>query len=114
MNRLTRERASRTNLGSMELNRRSLRSAGNFRALPRAVLAVVALLLVVVPVLDLAWNHASPDEAQGARCQLHANPVVTFMPGSALVQGSPELLLTSSPLPWFSLLAPPIFVPPRA
>jgi len=100
--------------GSMELNQRILRCAGNFRAVPCAVLAVVALLLVVVPFLDLAWNHASPDDAQGIRCQLHANPVVTLVPGSPLIPGSPELLLASRPPAKSPLLAPSIFVPPRA
>jgi len=98
----------------MELNHEIFRGAGNFRAVPCAVLAILALLLVVVPVVDLAWKHASPDDAQGARCQLHANPVVPLVPDSPFVPGSPELLRASSPPAPSSLLASSIFVPPRA
>lgn len=98
----------------MELNRRTLRFAGHFRTVPRAVLAVVALLLVVVPVLDLAWNHASPDDAQGVRCPLHANPAVTALPTWPVAPGPLEFLVSSNLLAASSLLGPSIFIPPRA
>jgi hypothetical protein len=53
----------------------------------RFVRALAALLLLVTPALDLAWNEPELDENQGIRCQLHVDRV--------------------------PLLGPSIFVPPR-
>jgi hypothetical protein len=98
--------------GSMELNQRILRCAGNFRAVPCAVLAVVALLLVVVPFLDLGWNE--PTLEQGALCQFHANPGAAVGPAPLVVWHSADPLSPSDPVVHFALLSPSIFIPPRA
>jgi hypothetical protein len=84
------------------------------RDAPRVVWALALTLLVVAPVLDLAWNEPALDEGQGMRCQLHANPVVALEPLSPLVALAAELLLPFEPLDRFPLVSPLIFIPPRA
>jgi hypothetical protein len=46
----------------------------------RAALALLALVILVMPALDLAWNEPKAAERQGTRCPLHANPVVVGCP----------------------------------
>jgi hypothetical protein len=79
----------------------------------RVVLAFVAFLLVVVPVLDLALNDSVRDESRGIHCPIHANPVVTFHTVSPVPVLSPELLLPSEPRLCFPPASHSIFVPPR-
>jgi len=76
--------------------------------------ATLLLLLVVVPVLDLAWSEPRLDGSQGAGCQLHANPGVAFDSVSCSVS-PPTASLSSSDAPtYLSLLGSSIFIPPRA
>jgi len=92
---------------------RSPRVPGISLTVRRFVWALAALLLLVTPALDLAWNEPAADEGQGARCQLHANPVVTFQPVAPVIALAAELPLPfelPDPVP---LLGPSIFVPPR-
>jgi hypothetical protein len=84
------------------------------RDAPRVVWALAILLLVVAPVLDLAWNEPALDEGQGMRCQLHANPVMALEPLSPLVALAAELFLSFEPLDRFPLIGHSIFIPPRA
>lgn len=46
----------------------------------RAALTLLALVVLVMPALDLAWNEPKAAERQGTRCPLHANPVVVVCP----------------------------------
>ena len=78
----------------------------------RVGLAVVILLLVFVPALDLAGVEPTFD--QGGRCQLHANPAVVIRPASLIVSTSAKLPLVLPPLPRLPLLGSSIFIPPRA
>ena len=87
---------------------------GDSRTAPWAVLAFVILLMGVVPVLDLAWNDSTLDEGHGARCQLHANPVVPLELASLIVTHCSEFSPLSDPLAHVPLRDASIFVPPRA
>lgn len=110
---LDRERRVGYDSGSMELNRKSARFGGNFRAVPCAVLAVVVFLLIAVPFLDLAWNEPVLDQGQGVWCQLHANPGAALEPAPLLVTPSAALLPSTHAVQHFPLLGCSIFVPPR-
>lgn len=79
----------------------------------RFVSALAALLLLVTPALDLAWNEPELDENQGMRCQLHANPVVALQPVAPVVVLASGLLFPFEPLDRVPLPGPSIFVPPR-
>jgi hypothetical protein len=46
----------------------------------RGALLLLALVLLVMPALDLAWNEPKAAEQQGTRCPLHANPIVVVCP----------------------------------
>lgn len=71
-------------------------------------------LLVVVPLLDLAWNEPALGEGQGVHCPLHANPGVNLEPTPLVVTRSTELLPFIDTAAHFSLLGSLIFIPPRA
>lgn len=83
------------------------------RPIRRVGWVLAILLLVVAPVLDLAWNEPTLDEGRGMRCQLHANPVMALEPLSPLVALPAELLLPFEPLDRLPLVSPLIFIPPR-
>lgn len=48
----------------------------------RAALTLLALVILVMPALDLAWHEPKLAESQGVRCPLHANPVVMVCPAA--------------------------------
>lgn len=78
------------------------------------MVACVVVLLVVVPLLDFAWNEPLLDQSPGVHCPLHANPGVALEPARPAVPRPEELLpLVTSPA-CRSLLGPSIFIPPRA
>lgn len=83
------------------------------RAVQRLLWLLAAALLVVAPALDLAWNEPAADESQGARCQLHANPVVALQPVAPVVVLASGPLLPFEPLGRVPLVGSSIFVPPR-
>ncbi len=92
-------------------------SHGHFAATrPRVPALWVALivLLLAVPALDLGWNEPTLDETQGARCQLHANPVMGCQPASPVVTLIADPLVPLEPPDRPPLLGRPIFIPPRA
>lgn len=78
----------------------------------RIALAVIVLLLVLVPALDLAWIEPTLD--QGGRCQLHANPAVAVGPPALIARSFAEPLLPSASAPRLPLLGSSVFIPPRA
>lgn len=93
--------------------RESLAQPGAGGLAVRAGLTVLALVLLVMPALDLGWNEPKLAERQEARCPLHANPVVVvcsatldvaqaFEPGAVLGQLLRPQLLDAS-----------IFIPPK-
>lgn len=92
---------------------RSPGGPGTSLTVRRFVWALAALLLLVTPALDLAWNEPAADESQGGRCQLHANPVVALQPVAPVVALASGLLLPFEPPDPVPLLGPSIFVPPR-
>jgi len=79
--------------------------AGSWRAVQRMVWALVVLLLVVAPALDLGW--AEPTLSRGGHCQLHANPAAPIIVLAA------ELLLPFESLARLPFIASTIFIPPR-
>jgi hypothetical protein len=78
------------------------------------VVAFAVVLLIVTPFIDVAWYEPALDESQGARCHLHANPVVPSESPSRVVRSPAELLAPLELLTRAALLGPSIFVPPRA
>ena len=91
----------------------SLAHEGAHRGVARATLAFLALVILVIPALDLAWNEWKAAEHHGVRCPLHANPVmaacpVVFDPGQIVVPG-PVLGESHPP----QLLALSIFIRPK-
>jgi hypothetical protein len=62
--------------------RQSLAHQGARRPAVRALLAFLALVILVMPALDLAWNEPRLAERQGAPCPLHANPVMVVCPAA--------------------------------
>ena len=79
----------------------------------RFVWALAALLLLVTPALDLAWNEPAADESQGARCQLHATPAVPFEVVYLAVALRIELLPPLDLPDRSPLVGRSIFIPPR-
>lgn len=86
------------------------RSPGERRHSPLLFCALVALLLVVAPALDLAWHEPALD---GAPCQLQANPGVALPPVSPVVTCAAEWLLPVDGPGRVPLMGASIFVPPR-
>lgn len=78
----------------------------------RVVSALVTFLLLVVPLLDFAWNEPTLDESQGARCQLHSNPGIVLNPVSVVQLSGEPLSQFESPSRLLFIPAS-IFVPPR-
>ncbi|MGH7319933.1 MAG: hypothetical protein ACRELA_09975, partial [Candidatus Rokuibacteriota bacterium] len=79
----------------------------------RACLTLLALVILVIPALDLAWSELKPAERQGAPCPIHANPLTVVCPavldvGQAFEPG--EVL--GEPLRPEPLVAS-IFIPPK-
>lgn len=79
----------------------------------RAGLTFLALVILVLPALDLGWNELRLAERQGTPCPFHANPVVDLCP--AAIDGGQ----TSEP---GEVVGPPlrpqlydasIFIPPK-
>lgn len=79
----------------------------------RAVWAFIVILLVMAPVLDLAWNEPALDQSPGARCQLHATPAVASEPAYLVVALAIEWLLPFKSLDRSPLVSASIFIPPR-
>jgi hypothetical protein len=48
----------------------------------RAGLTLLALVILVMPALDLAWNDLKSAERQGTPCPIHANPVLVVCPAA--------------------------------
>ncbi len=82
----------------------------NRRTIQRMVWALVVLLLVVAPALDLGW--AEPTLSQGY-CQLHANPGVALEPTAPIIILAAELLVPFELLTRLPFIASTIFIPPR-
>jgi hypothetical protein len=84
------------------------------RAIPAACRVgwlLVTLVLIVVPMLDLASGERLHD---ATRCPVHANPGLSAapdVPSVALATPLPQLFDPSARVP---LLASSIFIPPRA
>lgn len=85
--------------------------AGNWRTVQRMVWALVVLLLVVAPALDLGW--AEPTLSRGGHCQLHANPGVALERTAPIIVLAAELLLPFESLARVPFIASTIFIPPR-
>jgi len=79
----------------------------------RAALALLALVVLVIPALDLAWNEPKAAERQGIRCPLHANPAVVVSPLAADTSHDSEPgEVTGTPLRP-QLYDTSIFIPPK-
>ena len=72
------------------------------------------MLLVVAPAFDYAWAEPRLADGSGARCQLHANPGLTAQPPSPIPAFGVQALVVVEPLVRLSLVAPSVFIPPRA
>ena len=97
----------------MDLAQRRPSASGNARTASRVISALAALVLVVAPAVDLAWNEPTLEEPQGARCPLHANPGAALGAPALVVSHSAVPLLHSEPVVHFELLSFSIFIPPR-
>ncbi len=79
----------------------------------RILWAVLVLLVVLTPALDLARNEGGSPRSSGAQCPLHANPVI----GATCAATAPLPGWHPLPAPSASRLdgslARAIFVPPR-
>lgn len=76
----------------------------------RVAWAAVALLLVVMPALDLAWGEPP---GHGVPCQLQANPGIAPTLPDAVGSWAPIRLVVPEPQEWARGFMPSIFVPPR-
>jgi hypothetical protein len=93
--------------------RGSVARHGTRHAAVRAALTLLALLILVMPALDLAWNEPKVAERQATRCPLHANPVVIVSPPAvAAGQESEPGDVVRAPLRPH-LYDASIFVPPK-
>lgn len=90
----------------------SWRLAGGHAGTPRRIAwLLLALLLIVIPTLDLVSTARA---THGSSCPLHGNPMLgagTVVPPCPLLVR--RLLLRESPR-HRSLAGPTIFIPPRA
>ena len=76
----------------------------------RLLWIALGMLLLVLPVLDLAWGEVG---RHGEPCPLHANLVIPqtgVTPGGPLPSRSPVFL---DPIGFTPNVAPSIFIPPR-
>lgn len=80
----------------------------------RLVWALVAMLLVVAPAFDYAWAAPRLTDGPGARCPFHANPGWTAQPPSPIPAFLVQTLVVVEPLARLLLVAPSVFIPPRA
>lgn len=76
----------------------------------RVAWVAVALLLVAMPALDLAWGEPA---GHGVPCQLHANPGIAPTPVGPVEPSAPIRLVLPEPQEWAQGFVPSIFVPPR-
>lgn len=88
--------------------------AGGLSSSQRLGWVLVAVFLVVAPAFDYAWAEPRRTDGPGARCQLHANPVLTGQPLSPAPAFELQALVVVEPLVRPSLVPPSIFIPPRA
>lgn len=100
-------------MGVMRQLQKSLAQHGTRRPGMRTAIALLALVVLVLPALDLGWNELRLAERQGAPCPFHANPVVGFCLATI------EVSLASEP---GEVVGPPlrpqlydasIFIPPK-
>lgn len=79
----------------------------------RAALTLLALVILVMPALDLAWNEPKVTERQATRCPLHANPVVIVSPPAvdAGQESEPDDVAKAPLRP--QLCDASIFIPPK-
>jgi hypothetical protein len=90
-----------------------LASLRKVQAMRRAGWAVVVILLVLAPVLDLSWNEPMLDGGQHTHCQLHATPGMALEPACIVVTFAVELLLPPKLLDRLPLVGSSIDIPPR-
>ena len=114
---MTKHLEFRVGRGYLDRVTRQLRGSvarhGTRHAAVRAALTLLALLILVMPALDLAWNEPKVAERQATRCPLHANPVVIVSPPAvAAGQESEPGDVVRAPLRPH-LYDASIFVPPK-
>ena len=79
----------------------------------RVSFAVLALVVLVMPALDLGWNEPKVAGHPGMPCPLHANPIVDICPATIDVgQTSEPREIVGSPLRP-QLYDASIFIPPK-
>ena len=76
-------------------------------------LAVLALVVLVIPALDLGWNEPKLAGHPGMPCPLHANPAVGVCPAAFNVSPTSESGDVIDPPLRLPLLDASIFVPPK-
>ena len=79
----------------------------------RLSLVALALIILVMPALDLGWNEPKLAGHPGVPCPLHANPVVDLCPAATdvgLTSESPEIV---DPPLRLQLFDASIFTPPK-
>jgi hypothetical protein len=79
----------------------------------RACLAALALVILVLPALDLGWNELRLAERQGPPCPFHANPVVDLCPAAIAVGQTSEPSEVVGPPLRPQLYDASIFIPPK-
>ena len=96
---------------------RQLRESLAHRRTPRpgvrAAFALLALMVLVLPALDLGWNELSLAERQGTPCPFHANPVVDLCAAAIDVGQISEPREVGGPPLRPQLYDASIFIPPK-